>query len=106
MSIKDSVTLIQENNRKNKNNPPIISSVNQVITFYLGTRIGRLIHQSDYITDHYKLELYCTISSPLIASHSSAVKSEAVATGLSLLRNLLLGSKSSIRFSQNNVSSG
>lgn len=64
------------------------------------------IHQSDYITDHYKLELYHTISSPLIVFHSSAVKSEAVAAGLSLLRALLPGSKCSIRFSQNNISSG
>lgn len=53
-----------------------------------------------------KLVLLYTFISPSIVSHSSAVKLDAVAAGLSFLKALLSGDNSLRRFSQNSVSSG
>lgn len=53
-----------------------------------------------------KVMLLYTFMSPSIFSHSSAVKLDAVAAGLSFLKALLPGAKPERCFSQNSVSSG
>lgn len=50
MSSLGSVTLRKKIILKTQHNPLIISSFNQIITFYLGTEdLRRLIHHHDYI---------------------------------------------------------